>query len=406
VLKYYATLCTYVYAWLFKPLEFIYEGVAVSIFKKKNIAEEILNEELSAAEEYAPFEEELAQIKKEKKLKRRRRQRFWDRVAGFIIVTVLVVGCSCLGLEYVLVKGPSPALGELFINTMYETRRFRFIPQIFLTADEVAEIRQTEEIDKSTQSDTSLINISNAEEMTVDGVDAYGLVDEDGDGIIFQEVKGNGFMGYMTVILDPTRVFVGMPDSYGGVGLTLEQMVEKYEALGGINAGGFKDDGGGGFGGIPEGLTIIDGVVYNKDMGMAHPIAGLDKDGVLHVGYYTYDDCRATNIVNAVSFGPVLITNGEPAPAETLASSVNPRTAIAQRADGAIIMLVIDGRQVHSIGATYQDMVDILLSYGAVNACNMDGGSSTVMHYGGEYVNSCSADNGQPRPLPNAFLFK
>lgn len=387
------------------------EGVAVNIFKKKRFSgEEYLNEEIDAAEdtvaEEASYEEERERLRKNKKLKRRRRQRFWDRVAGFIIVTVLVVGCSCLGLEYVLVKGPSPALGELFINTMYETRRFRFIPQLFLTAEEVAEIRSTEEIDKDTQSDTSLIHIPTEEEKTVDGMDAYGLVDEDGDGIIFMEVKGNGFMGYMTVILDPTRVFIGMPDSYGGVGLTLEEMVYKYDALGGINAGGFKDDGGGGFGGLPEGLTIIDGVCYNPDMGAGHPIAGLDKDGILHVGYYTYDDCRATNIVNAVSFGPVLITNGEPAPPETLASSVNPRTAIAQRADGAIIMLVIDGRQVHSIGATYQDMVDLLLGYGAVNACNMDGGSSTVMHYGGEYVNSCSADNGQPRPLPNAFLFK
>lgn len=378
----------------------------MSIFKKNKIAEEETLYEESTAPETLVSEEELAQLKKEKKLKRRRRQRFWDRVAGFIIVTVLVVGCSCLGLEYVLVKGPSPALGELFINTMYETRRFRFIPQIFLTAEEVAAIRDTEVIDKDTQSDTSLIHIPSEEEKTVDGMDAYGLIDDDGDGIIFQEVKGNGFMGYMTVILDPTRVFVGMPDSYGGVGLTLEQMVEKYDALGGINAGGFKDDGGGGFGGLPEGLTIIDGTCYNSDMGMSHPIAGLDKDGILHVGYYTYDDCRATNIVNAVSFGPVLITNGEPAPEKTLASSVNPRTAIAQRADGAIIMLVIDGRQVHSIGATYQDMVDILLDLGAVNACNMDGGSSTVMHYRGEYVNSCSADNGQPRPLPNAFLFK
>ena len=124
------------------------------------------------------------------------------------------------------------------------------------------------------------------------------------------------------------------------------------------------------------------------------------------VGYYDYNACLELGIVNAVSFGPVLITNGEPTPPEALASSVNPRTAIAQRADGAILMLVIDGRQVHSIGATYQDMVDMLLDYGAVNACNMDGGSSTVMHYGGEYVNSCSADNDQPRPLPNAFLFK
>ena len=374
----------------------------MNIFKKKSVYEEYDSDMSSSALSH----EEEAALLKEKKLKRRRRHRFWDRVAGFIIVSVLVGGCACLGLEYVLVKGPSPALGELFINTMYETRRFRFIPQIFLTADEVSAIRETEEMDKSSQSDSSLIQIPVQEEQTVDGMDAYGLVDEDGDGIIFKEVKGNGYMGYMTVILDPTRVFVGMPDNYGGVGLTLEQMVQKYDALGGINAGGFKDDGGGGFGGLPEGLTIINGTCYNPDMGMAHPIAGLDKDGILHVGYYTYDDCLATNIVNAVSFGPILIYNGEPAPPETLASSVNPRTAIGQRGDGAIIMLVIDGRQVHSIGATYQDMVDILLDHGCVNAINMDGGSSTVMHYGGVYVNSCSADNGQPRPLPNAFLFK
>ena len=381
-----------------------FEGVIVNIFKKK---EKLQEEEIvlqNTEVEDAP-KADKAEIKRAKKLKRRRRQRFWDRVAGFIIVTVLVVGCSCLGLEYILVKGPSPALGELFINTMYETRRFRFIPQIFLTADEVAEIRKTEEMDKNTQSDTSLIHIA-PEESTVDGMDAYGLIDDDGDGIIFTEVKGNGFMGYMTVILDPSRVFVGKPDNYGGVGLTLEEMVNKYGALGGINAGGFKDDGGAGFGGMPEGLTIIDGVCYNSDMGTAFPIAGLDADGMLHVGYYNYDDCLGLGIVHAVSFGPILISNGEPAPEQTLASSVNPRTAIAQRGDGAIIMPVIDGRQVHSIGATYQDMVDMLLSYGAVNAINMDGGSSTVMHYGGVYVNSCSADNGQPRPLPNAFLFK
>ena len=69
-------------------------------------------------------------------------------------------------------------------------------------------------------------------------------------------------------------------------------------------------------------------------------------------------------------------------------------------------MLVIDGRQLHSIGAKYQDVIDILMDYGAVNACNMDGGSSTVMYYEGQYVKQLPAENGQPRPLPDAFMFK
>ena len=345
--------------------------------------------------------------KKIKQVKRMRRHRFWDRVAGFIIVSVLVVGCAALSLEYVLLKGPSPALRDIFINTMEETRRFRFVPRIILSEDELAEIKANEKkLEGGVSTDTSLITVAAKNSEQDDKTDNYGLVDEDGDGIIFFEVKGNGFMGYMTVILDPTRVFVGMPDTYGGVGLTLEEMVKKYDAIGGINGGGFRDDGGAGLGGEPEGLTIVDGVCYNQSAFSTEGFAGLDKDGILHVGFYTYDECVELGIVNAVSFGPILITNGEPTPPEFLTSSVNPRTAIAQRADGAILMLVIDGRQVHSIGATYQDVVDLLLDYGAVNACNMDGGSSTVMYYQGRYVNSCSAENGQPRPLPDAFLYK
>ena len=356
-------------------------------------------------------EQELAQEaereRRRKKLRHKKRMRFWDRVAGFIIVTVLVVGCFCLGLEYVIIKGPSPALRDMFITTMNETRRFRFIPRLFLTEAEMEDLTKKEETPTDVTTDENLITIA-AHETTGqendDHVDAYGLVDEDGDGIILVEVKGNGYLGYMTVILDPTRVFVGMPDSYGGIGLTLEEMVKKYDAIGGINAGGFKDDGGGGLGGIPEGLTIINGQCYNDNSGSTEGFAGLDTNGILHVGFYSLEECQAKNIVNAVSFGPILISNG--VPADTGSSSVNPRTAIGQRADGAILMLVIDGRQVHSTGATSQDMTDILLDYGAINAINMDGGSSTVMYYKDHYVNSCSAEYGQPRPLPDAWLYK
>ena len=351
-------------------------------------------------------DEEIESLRK--KVRHKRAMRFWDRLAGFIFVTVFIIGCAALGLEYVILKGPSPALRSMFVSTMGETRRFRWVPNIFLTTEELAnEWSRGQVTETELSTNKELIKVAAKEEKTSEDdkhTDAYGLEDEDGDGIIFLEVKGNGYKGYMTVILDPTRVFVGKPDAYGGVGLTLEQMVQKYDALGGINAGGFKDDGGGGLGGEPEGLTIIDGVAYSKDSHTTEGFAGLDRNGILHVGFYTYEECVENDIVYAVSFGPILVSNGEPV--EPPSSSVNPRTAIGQRADGAILMLVIDGRQVHSIGATYADMMDIMLDYGAINAINMDGGSSTVMYYDGRYVNSCSAENGQPRPLPDAWLFK
>jgi exopolysaccharide biosynthesis protein len=99
----------------------------------------------------------------------------------------------------------------------------------------------------------------------------------------------------------------------------------------------------------------------------------------------------------------VLITNGEIALAENNVGGLNPRTAIGQRSDGAMLLLVIDGRQVTTLGASYMDLAEIFLSYGAVNAYNLDGGSSTMLWYRGEYVNNCSSVVGI-RPVPTTFL--
>ncbi len=366
-------------------------------------------EERTAGEKQREAEKsERESEKKARRIRHKRRMRVLDRIAGFIIVTVLVVGCACLGLEYIIVKGPSAALRDTFVGTMEETRRFKFIPHIFLTEAEVNDIFSRKQGGTDFATDASLISLPTEESKQVneEGEDAYGLVDEDGDGVIFVDVKRSGYQGYMLIVLDPTRVFIGMPEAYGGVGLTLGEMCEKYEAIGGINAGGFKDPNNAGLGGVPQGLTIVDGYCYSDDYWSTEGTAGFDANGLLHVGFYTYEDCVALGIENAVSFGPVLISNGEPTESVYMGTSLNPRTVIAQRADGAIIMLVIDGRQVHSLGATYQDVVDLLMDYGAVNACNMDGGSSTTMYYNGEYVNSCSSANGLARPIPNAFLFK
>ncbi len=378
------------------------------LFKKRN--DEEWEDDLDEIPEELPEEE--TDREKGKKLPKKKSKAanivgaILNGLFGFGLATAIVLGIACLGVEFILTKGPSESLRNMFVMTILETRRFDFICNIFLTEEEIAEIKAGSNAVVTQVMDTSLISIAakdeNVEVVDETGKDAYGLVDDDGDGVIFTQVKGRGYLGYMIVVLDPTRVFVGMPDFYGGNGLTLAQLCEKYGAIGGINAGGFKDDGGGGSGGNPEGLTIIDGVYYNAGSGES-AFAGLDTNGILHVGYYSEWLAQRDNIINGVSFGPPLIINGQAVELE--ASGVNPRTAIAQRADGAIMMLVIDGRQVQSLGATYQDVIDLLLGYGAVNACNMDGGSSTCMYYEGRYINSSSSAAGE-RMLPNAFLVK
>ena len=92
-------------------------------------------------------------------------------------------------------------------------------------------------------------------------------------------------------------------------------------------------------------------------------------------------------------------------------SGFNPRTVIGQRADGTVIFLCVDGRQAGSLGATYGDTIDIMVEYGAVNACNLDGGSSTVMLLRDEngqvqFVNNVSLLQEDPRRMPTAFMVR
>ena len=68
-----------------------------------------------------------------------------------------------------------------------------------------------------------------------------------------------------------------------------------------------------------------------------------------------------------------------------------------------MLLLVIDGRQVSSMGASYQDEVEIMQRYGAVNAINLDGGSSSVLWYRGGYINKTASVIGI-RPVPTSFL--
>ena len=97
-----------------------------------------------------------------------------------------------------------------------------------------------------------------------------------------------------------------------------------------------------------------------------------------------------------------LIINGE-VQSKNLGGGVNPRTAIGQCADGSVLLLVLDGRSINTLGATMQDVADIMLEYGAVNAGNLDGGSSSVMVYDGELINNCASVTG-PRNIPTAFI--
>ena len=369
----------------------------------------------------AKAEKEAAKAAKKKAKKKSRKKhsgfRTFLTVLGrlfiFLLVTAMLLVTVAYGALYVVVKGPSPTARNLVVMSVRETSAIYWIADLFLTPEEIAAIEAGgSDEEEFVETDTSLIVIqkpSDNPEQPEEGeeqpegpqADQWGLVDEDGDGIIVEPVRGEGYSGYMMVVLDPSRVIMGsVPKSYGGRGYTVAEMVEQFDAVAGINAGGFEDPDGKGNGSIPNTMVVYEGKVYYAEKGVQDGFVGFDADHIMHVGKMNANDVKAKNIQYGVSFGPVLISNGEPA---TLSSGVNPRTAIGQRSDGAVLLLVIDGRQVISLGATYNDLIEIFQAYGAVNACNLDGGSSTLMWFGGDYINNCASVIGI-RPVPTTFL--
>ena len=82
-----------------------------------------------------------------------------------------------------------------------------------------------------------------------------------------------------------------------------------------------------------------------------------------------------------------LVINGEARELNGMGSGLNPRTAIGQRKDGTVLLLVTDGRGRNGhLGASASDLIDIMVEYGAVNAANLDGGSSSCMYLNGKYL--------------------
>lgn len=327
------------------------------------------------------------------------------KAASFLLVTVLMVVIGVLGVIFVLEKGPSPTAKKLFVLSVRETSAIGFLANLYLTDEEVAALTVSEDIIIPVDNtDPSLIDIPTP--TPSNGPDEGNDDPEEDGGIEILRLQGALYEGVMMIVKDPTRVFVGLTTDLGVKGQYLADMVKDNDAIAGINAGGFVDSIGGGQEGTPAGIVIQDGKLTWGESNVIYQVTGFDINGILHVGMMTPEEALEKKMQCAVSFGPPLIINGVVQNFESdLISGLNPRTAIGQRSDGAVLMLVIDGRRMDSLGASYQDIADIMLEYGAVNASNLDGGSSTLMIYEGEVLNVCASVTG-PRLMPTSFLVR
>jgi exopolysaccharide biosynthesis protein len=233
--------------------------------------------------------------------------------------------------------------------------------------------------------------------------------DEDGDGIEYVRIVEETFNGDLLIVYDPSRLqFYSIENfSTGGYGKKITDIISETGAVAAINAGGFYDPDGHGHGGMPLGEVIKNGQHISSfdDGSNWHTLIGMTSDHKLMVGNMPVSEAIANGMTEGITFGPVLVSNGKAVNFDQAKGGLNPRSAIGQRADGAILLLTINGRQPGSLGATFQETADLMVKYGAVNAGNLDGGSSSRLFYNGEQLNKSSSLIGM-RPVPNAIIVK
>ena len=224
------------------------------------------------------------------------------------------------------------------------------------------------------------------------------------NNLLIVEVTGEQYKGLLAIIKNSAQVTVAKSKSLGSYGNLITKFAEDNQALVAINASGFADENMKGNGGTVMGSMVLDGVEYGNPIGRLK-FFGFKEDNKLYIE--NYNSQKIADYKWGIQFSPALIVDGSKYVQGSFGYGLQPRSAVGQTQSGEFLMLIVDGRQVgHSIGATVNDLAEIMLRHKAYQAMNLDGGSSSIMNYRGKTISKPSSKNSLGRYLPNAFICK
>lgn len=313
------------------------------------------------------------------------------KILSFIGVFLLFLVVTVYAMGLVFCYGPSKHARNLFITTFLESGQMKFVANLFMSKENIQKIVDSNTmVEFNTEMDSSLIEMDSQ---------------IDKDKIELVEISGSTYLAKMIIVNDPSRVKLATiyDGSWKDKGVTLDKLVKDADAFAGVNGGLYFSKGNAG--GRPMGLVVKNSVIeYNNPSGIAGlHLVGFNKDNILRIIDLSGKNAsevekiiKEENIRDAVAFQEEssdannhfvkLIINGEERDVLGSGSGANPRTAIGQRRDGSVLLLVTDGRGANGhLGATAADLIEIMSEYGAINAANIDGGSSSSMYYDGKY---------------------
>lgn len=307
--------------------------------------------------------------------------------------------------------GPISYFRNLLITTAMTTQNHKFLAHTLYSEKTIENIlKQNYVVEMNQNTNTNDIQFEKEPQNHYDSIyEEQILKRETNDLYKIIPLEGKNYKGYLVAIYDPSRISLVSSKYYGTKGQMLEDIARTNHAKVAINASGFLDTDLFGNGALASGIFIQNGQIKNGNPNTKARIIGFNQDHILTLMNTTAEEAIKKGIKDAVEFGPFLIVNGEPATIKGNGGwGVAPRTVIAQRKDGIVLFIVIDGRQPgYSLGTDMKELINILLRYKAYNASNLDGGASTSLNIEGKiYSKPCAYSNTKERFLPNAWIVK
>lgn len=356
-------------------------------------------------------------IIKEFKCQRKIMIRFLKLSSSLLYVSLFIAGG-------ILLYGSNPAIRDFIIEKAMSTTNHQYLATWLFDettiSESLLELKKATQVEINGSSKIKFDEINYNQEIYTSIYEEQVLSKENEDDIYkIIEIEGTTiganykYKGYLVVVYDPSKVKLATSPGAGttnnSYGQTLATLSKNNNALVAMNAGGFYDPNWRSNGGIPHGAVIKDGVIQSEFRrgDVSGGLIGFNYDNELVLKRMTAQEAVDAGIRDAVDWGPYLIVNGKNQYANVKTYSwATSRTAIGQRKDGIVLMLVVDGgNQPGSYGSSYADVAKIMENYGAINAANLDGGTSTALTENHEYVNN--PWNGQKRTirsLPNAWI--
>ena len=335
----------------------------------------------------------------------------WQKIVVVIICVALTCG-SGLGF---LLYGPYPNFREWLITTAMTTMRHQYLAKWFYsqkTIDSVLKNNYVKLVDEDTDLNAiTFVDYSKSKGMYKNKYEKEILSHEDGEKYKLININSDGMRGYLVAIYDASKVKVGTATNLNVKGEMLTTIAKNNKAIVAMNASGFNDPGYMGNGSKPHGVVIRNGKVVsnNGNVPVSGGVLGFTKDNKFIMKKMTAEQALEKGIRDAVEFGPFLIVNGTPSFIKGNGGwGTAPRSAIGQRQDGIVLFLVMDGRDyAHGIdGVGMVELTEILMKYGAYNAANLDGGTSSGLVINNQLINKPVNGSGQKstRAIPDAWI--